>query len=190
MAPHLGGRIHILDGGSRTRVVAPGLSPPQIQLIPKTSQRTSQRICSISFSSPWQEVPQCHGDGLGGINTAHGCGLFAQQGSWLLSIPPPCSSQQCQQLAPTWSPGLPHPAAAPWSHFPNWFGTGQGRVGECCLSPQSGTWMRFDGLDNPVHGNVSRGEKSPPTLLRWPTCKVKDIPWGLESDAADSITEL
>lgn len=60
-------------GPSRTRV-APGLSPPQIQLIPKTSQG----ICSISFSSPWQEVPQCHGDGLGGINTAHGCGLFAQ----------------------------------------------------------------------------------------------------------------
>lgn len=102
---------------------------------------------------------------------------------------PPSSASSSLQCGLPPPPGLPHPAA-PWSHFPNWFGTGQGRVGERCLSPQSGMRMRFDGPDIPVHGNVSQGEKSPPPRLRWPTRKVKEIPWGRGSDAADSIAGL
>lgn len=102
-----------------------------------------QRICSISFNSPWQKVPRYHGDGLG--RDKHRtwawvvCIVKKLAGLHPSTLPPPSGARISIQSGLLPPPGLAHPRATR-RHFPNWFLARQGRVGDGWVVASSHTW--------------------------------------------------
>lgn len=92
-----------------------------------------QRICSISFNSPWQKVPRYHGDGLSGDKHRTWvwvvCILRKLAGLHPSTLPPPSGARISLQSGLLPPPGLAH-LRATRRHFPNWFPVRQGRVGD------------------------------------------------------------
>lgn len=108
-----------------------------------------QRICSISFNSPWQKVPRYHGDGLS--TDKHRtwvwvvCIVRKLASLHPSTLPPPSSARISIQSGLLPLPGQAH-LKATQRHFPNWLPTRQGRVATsgCCFSLLPLTWKSLD----------------------------------------------